>query len=204
MIFETLIFTGMNSFCDSRFGGFASEKKTLEKEVQVYINSQLAKSYEYLLLATYFNSYQTNRPGFQKLYQGLSDRSFDDSIELIKQITRRGGEINFNTKHKSDASVESTKTLEVTELNSLAIALDNEKQLSRGAMHVHQIAAHSHKDQSRADPEMTQYMEEKFLSSQASTVRKLSGYANDLAKLMNNGPDASLSIYLFDEYLQKQ
>lgn len=153
-----------------------------------------------MLLATHFNSYQKNRPGFQKLYQGLSDRSFDDTIDLIKQITRRGGIVDFNTKHESPASVKQQQTLlEVEELHSLAIALDNEKQLSNGAIHVHSIAAHG----AKRDPEMTQFLEEKFLTTQAKTVRKLSGYANDLAKLMNN-PDPSLAVYLFDEYLQKQ
>lgn len=151
-------------------------------------------------MATHFNSYQKNRPGFQKLYQGLSDRSFDDTINLIKHITRRGGRVDFNTRHESPASVsKKSLALEVDELHSLAMALDNEKQLSTGAIHVHTRASHA----TERDPEIAQYLEEKFLSSQAETVRKLSGYANDLSKLMNQ-PDPSLAVYLFDEYLQKQ
>lgn len=160
----------------------------------------MTKSYEYLLLATYFNSYQKNRPGFQKLYQGLSDRSFDDTIDLIKKLTSRGGKVNFNTVHESPASVSKVRMqLEVDELHSLAMALDNEKQLTNGAIHVHTRALHS----GERDPEITQYLEEKFLTKQSETVRKLSGYVNDLSKLMNV-PDPSLSVYLFDEYLQKQ
>ncbi|KRG00032.1 uncharacterized protein Dwil_GK14130, isoform B [Drosophila willistoni] len=185
-----------NSICNARFAGIDQ----IEPEVQAYINSQLTKSYEYLLLATHFNSYQKNRPGFQKLYQGLSDRSFDDTIALIKQITRRGGIVDFNTRHESAASVSTQRqTLEVDELQSLALALDNEKQLATGATHVHTRASHSQQH----DPELAHYIEENFLGKQADTVRKLSGYANDLAKLMKV-PDPSLSVYLFDEYLQKQ
>ncbi|KAI8045121.1 ferritin heavy chain isoform X2 [Drosophila gunungcola] len=187
-----------NSICNARFAGIDH----VEPEVQAYINSQLTKSYDYLLLATHFNSYQKNRPGFQKLYQGLSDRSFDDSIALIKQVTRRGGVVDFNTRHESPASVSTKRnTLEVDELHSLALALDNEKQLASGATHVHSRATHA-TDADR-DPELAHYIEENFLGKQAETVRKLSGYANDLAKLMKV-PDPSLSVYLFDEYLQKQ
>ncbi|KAH8268569.1 hypothetical protein KR026_009315 [Drosophila bipectinata] len=185
-----------NSICNARFAGIDH----IEPEVQAYINSQLTKSYDYLLLATHFNSYQKNRPGFQKLYQGLSDRSFDDTIALIKQITRRGGIVDFNTRHESPASVSTQRsTLEVDELHSLALALDNEKQLAAGATHVHTRATHA----TERDPELAHYIEENFLGKQAETVRKLSGYANDLAKLMKV-PDPSLSVYLFDEYLQKQ
>uniref|UniRef100_D3TRQ2 Ferritin n=2 Tax=Glossina TaxID=44049 RepID=D3TRQ2_GLOMM len=183
------------SICNARYGGISH----VEPELQAYINSHLTKSYEYLLLATHFNSYQKNRPGFQKLYQSLSDRSFDDTIDMIKQLTRRGGKADFNTRHESPASVTTQQQrLEVDELHSLAMALDNEKQLTTGAFHVHTQSLHAARD-----PETAQYIEEKFLGSQAETIRKLSGYANDLAKLMNQ-PDPSLAIYLFDEYLQKQ
>lgn len=184
------------SICNSRYGGIDH----IEPEVQAYINSHLTKSYEYLLLATHFNSYQKNRPGFQKLYQGLSDRSFDDTIGMIKHLALRGGKVNFNTVHESPASIGKQRLqLEVDELHSLAMALDTEKQLSNGAIHVHTRSLHA----TERDPEMAQYIEEKFLTKQAESVRKLSGYANDLSKLMNQ-QDPSLSVYLFDEYLQKQ
>lgn len=172
--------------------------------MQAYINAHLSKSYEYLLLATYFNSYQKNRPGFRKLYQDLSDRSFDDTIELIKQLSRRGGKADFNVVHENPNTISKERLqLEVDELHSLAMALDNEKQLSNGAIHVHTRSLHGAEHGAERDPEIAQYIEEKFLGKQAQTVRKLSGYANDLAKMMNQ-PDPSLAVYLFDEYLQKQ
>lgn len=189
------MFSG-SAICNARYGGIDH----IEPEIQAYINSQLTKSYEYLLLATHFNSYQKNRPGFQKLYQHLSDRAYEHAVELIKQLTRRGGKNNLNVVHESPASlVKQHLSLEVDELHSLAMALDNEKQLSNGAIHVHTRALHA----SQRDPETAQYFEEKFLGNQAEVVRKLSGYANDLSKLMNQ-KDPSLAVYLFDEYLSKQ
>lgn len=127
VIFIICFFPVANSICNARFAGIDH----IEPEIQSYINANLAKSYDYLLLATHFNSYQKNRPGFQKLYQGLSDRSFEDSIALIKQVTRRGGIVDFNTRHESSGSVSTKRgTLEVDELHSLALALDTEKQLA--------------------------------------------------------------------------
>jgi len=181
--------------CNSRYGGI----EHVEPELQAYINDELTKSYEYLLLATHFNSYQKNRPGFQKLYQELSDRSFDNTIDLIKQVTRRGGVVDFNYK---TSDVHAThETFDVDELHSLALALDNEKHLARRAINVHLHALNS--NLANHDPEVAHYMEEKFLPKQAETVRKLSGYTNDLAKIMN-GNEPSLGVYMFDEYLQKQ
>lgn len=182
--------------CNARYGGI----NNIEPEIQAYINSQLTKSYEYLLMATNFNSYQRNRPGFEKLYRSLSDRSFDATIVLIKQLARRGGKVDFNTRHDSPASVSKQQLkMELDELHSLAVALDNEKQLANGAIHVHTRATHT----SERDPEVAHFFEEKFLGDQAETVRQLAGYVNDLSRLMYQD-DPSLAVYLFDEDLLKQ
>jgi hypothetical protein len=37
----------------------------------------------------------------------------------------------------------------------------------------------------------------------ADNVRKLAGYTNDLKKLLDKNNEPSLSLFLFDEYLQK-
>nr|XP_032289419.1 soma ferritin isoform X1 [Drosophila virilis] len=185
------------SNCNARYAAIGH----LEPKLQDYIQLQLKKSYEYLLLATHFNSYQMNRPGFQKLYQGLSDRSFDDTIELIKQVTRRGGSVDFSKAH--DKGVAHPPEVHLNELESLARALDNEKELTNGAIHVHTSATHGTTQNREHDPEMAHYLQENFLSKQAESVRKLSGYANDLSKLVTVR-EPSLSVYLFDEYLQKQ
>jgi hypothetical protein len=38
---------------------------------------------------------------------------------------------------------------------------------------------------------------------QAEEVRKLAGYTSDLKRLLSVNKQASLSLFLFDEYLQK-
>ncbi|KAH8359798.1 hypothetical protein KR093_008898, partial [Drosophila rubida] len=184
------------SSCNARYAAIDH----LEGKLQNYIQLQLKKSYEYLLLATHFNSYQMNRPGFQKLYQGLSDRAFDDTIALIRQVTRRGGSVDFSKAHTQGAA--EVPEVHLNELESLARALDIEKELTNGAIHVHTSATHSSTDNREHDPEMAHYIQENFLGKQAQSVRTLSGFANDLSKLSTQEP--ALSTYLFDEYLQKQ
>lgn len=52
--------------------------------------------------------------------------------------------------------------------------------------------------------QIAHYLEEEFIEDQASTVRQFSGYTNDLRQLIKDSVDTSLSVFLFDEYLQKQ
>ena len=186
--------------CNSLHGGF----KHAERDMQSYVNSQLATSYDYLLLSTHFNSYQKHRPGFEKLFKELSDKAWDNAVNLIKKITQRGGVTNLNEKHEIPSTISRGKqpSLEVDELHSLALALDSEKKLAGDAQRIHRRISRLDKEE-HYDPEVSHFIEEKFLEEQASTIRKLSGYANDLAKLVSV-PDPSLSVYLFDEYLQKQ
>jgi len=185
--------------CNAVMSGF----ERAHSDLQAYVNSQLTTSYDYLLLSTHFNSYQKNRPGFEKLFNGLSDKAWDRAVDLIKHITKRGGVANFNQRNEIPSTVgQQQRKLEVDELHALALALDSEKKLSLDAHHLHRRVSHIDHHE-HYDPEITQYLEEKFLEDQADTIRKLSGYTNDLSKLVKVS-DPSLSLYLFDEYLAKQ
>ena len=87
------------------------------------------------------------------------------------------------------------RVLDLTELHSLAKALDTTKQLAQEALRLHSLAI-KHQDSAAAH-----YIEEKFMEPQTETIRTLAGYAHDLRGLLNN--DAPLALFLFDEYLQK-
>lgn len=50
---------------------------------------------------------------------------------------------------------------------------------------------------------MSSYLEEHFLHRHADNVRMLAGHANDLKRLLSENKQANLSLFLFDEYLQK-
>lgn len=89
--------------------------------------------------------------------------------------------------------------MELTELNSLAKALDSEKQLANEALRIHAQVQHHTKMQ---DADIANYIEEHFTESLSERVRDLAGHSNDLKKLLDER-DPSVSVFLFDEYLKK-
>jgi len=55
----------------------------------------------------------------------------------------------------------------------------------------------------KCSSQVSSYLEEHFLHRHADSVRQLSGHANDLKRLLSENKQASLALFLFDEYLQK-
>jgi len=203
--------TGHFGDCNAQYGAISH----IEHSLQHYANQQLSASYDYLLLSTFYNTYQRDRPGFSKLFRSLSDEAFENSIKMIKHVAKRGGVRTFRmhqeVKRGRAPVVDETKTLDFDELPALAKALDIEKELSKKAMELHaHVSVHNNLATKTVtyDPEISHFIEEELLEKQASTIRKLSGYANDLHKIVDRNAagvsSTALGVYLFDEYLQKQ
>ncbi|XP_043251786.1 uncharacterized protein LOC122397036 isoform X2 [Colletes gigas] len=138
------------------------------------------------------------REGFKKLYRKHSDKTWEDAIDLMKYIAKRGGRMNFNQLPRFTKSAKESRVLELNEINSLARALDTEKQLAEEAMRIH-AQAHPH---NKHDASVAHYIEEQFFESQTGHVRDLAGYTNDLKNLLTER-DPSVSVFLFDEILKK-
>ncbi|XP_050302167.1 soma ferritin [Anthonomus grandis grandis] len=182
------------SKCDSKYGAIDN----LQHDLQRFTNNLLFRSFDFLLLSTHYGNYIKNRPGFEKLFRGLSDDLWQDGIDTIKYITKRGGQMNFNN---IPAEIQQSQgPLELYELHALGKALDVEKQLAKEAFEIHKTA--SGKTHEHHDPEVAHHLEEKFMEKHRDTIRTLAGHTRDLSSMLD-GPDASLSLYLFDEYLQK-
>ncbi|KAJ2938681.1 hypothetical protein O0L34_g12008 [Tuta absoluta] len=186
--------------CNALYGEYT--RNNVAGELQAYANLHLERSYQYLLTSAYFNNYQTNRAGFGKLFRKLSDESWQKTIELIKHITMRGDVMDFARRSPHDAA-DRNFTVELNELESLAKALDTQKEIAERAFHIHKEATKN--SEKLHDPEITHYLEEEFIEGHAKTIRNLAGHTTDLKKFItaNNGQDLSLALYLFDEYLQK-
>ncbi|KAK1117062.1 hypothetical protein K0M31_016988 [Melipona bicolor] len=181
------------SNCNAKYG---YTKKHHLVDLQSYANANIGISFEFLLMSSYFGNYEDQREGFKKLYRKFSDEMWEDAINTIKYITKRGGTMNFN---ESPSFVKPTNVLELNELNSLAKALDRQKQLANEALRIHSTFTQINKED---DAALAHYIEEKFLEPQADRVRDLAGYTNDLKNLLTDD-DPSVSIFLFDEYLKK-
>lgn len=184
--------------CDARYGAIDAILPDLQK----YANTHITRSFEYLMMSTHFANFQKNRVGFEKVLRELSDSTWNDAFELIKYIGKRGGRMNFSVRKEDNANgVDDRGKYELYELESLAKALDLEKQLAKDAHNIHREATRNRNDYH--DPEISSFLENHFVHRHADTIRKLSGYASDLSNLLK-GPDSSLALFLFDEYLQKQ
>nr|AIL26079.1 ferritin 2 [Monochamus alternatus] len=184
----------VTTHCTAKYGAIDQ----IEPRLQKYVNNHFTRSFEYLLMSTHFANYNKNRPGFEKLFRGLSDDTWEDGIELIQYITKRGGKMNFNVLSDFD---ERSPDFELYEYYSIAKALDTHKELALEAYTLHKEAA---KENSKFhDPEISSYIEHEFMHKHRDIIRKLAGYTTDLNNILN-GTDSSLSLYLFDEYLQKQ
>lgn len=178
--------------CDAKYGGF----ETLLADLQAFANAQIETSFEYLLMSTHFENFEANRPGFAGLYRKLSDRSWDNAIDILKFIVKRGGKMNFNQPPRIKRNTKD-RLLELTELPSLARALDSEKKLAEEALRIHTQSQHHAKH----DGSVAHYMEEKFFGPQADIVKELAGYTADMKSLVSDR-DASISVFFFDDYLK--
>ncbi|XP_028138873.2 uncharacterized protein LOC114333216 isoform X2 [Diabrotica virgifera virgifera] len=184
--------------CNAKFGGIDSAQSDLQK----FVNHNFIRSFEYLLLATNFDNYQRNRKGFEKLFRGLSDKKWNDGIEFIKYLTARGGEVDFNEISDGVKKEEAQPvSFDLNELTAVSKALDLEKKYVHDAFSIHLGAARSNKQ--FYDPELTDYLEKEVVHEQREIIRKLAGYSTDLSGLLD-GPDSSLALFMFDDYLQKQ
>ncbi|MCQ9140765.1 hypothetical protein MZE11_19565, partial [Bacillus amyloliquefaciens] len=117
-------------------------------------------------------------------------------------VTLRGGSMDFRARSVQEGEGKNS-TIELQELEALAHALDVEKELAERAFYIHQEATrNNHKTH---DAEIAQYLEEEFIEDHAKTVRNLAGHTADLKQFVtkDEGRDISVSLYLFDEYLQK-
>lgn len=140
--------------CNANYSGFAHNVQFL----QSYANSHIQKSFDYLLLSAYFGTHVKNRPGFEKQFRALSDTAWNHGIGLIKHITKRGGAHDFDSKTNSAFDGQKERTLELDELNALALALDTEKTLAAEAHSLHERYSHAN-HKAHYDPEVcTQHL----------------------------------------------
>lgn len=179
-----------------------STKIDVYDEFIKYSNEYLTRSYEYFFLAAQFGTYTKDRPGFEKLLHGLSDSAWNKGIEMIKEMAKRG----LGHKFIMDKDVENVmSSANVTELAAIAKAAEIEKNLLIKANDIHRH--HSHASLTAApscgyDGSLAHYIAEEIMEEKTETVRKLTGYANQLKRLFKQDPKLyPLSVFMFDQHL---
>jgi hypothetical protein len=167
-----------------------------------HANEYLARSYEYFFLAAQFGTYAKDRPGFEKLLHGFSDSAWNRGIDMIKEMAKRGVKHHYGM----NADVANLKTsANVTELAALAKAAEIEKGLLIRANDIHRH--HSHASLTAApscgyDGSLAHYIAEEIMEEKTETVRKMTGYTNQLKRLFKQDPKLyALSLFMFDQHL---
>jgi len=190
------------STCNSSYSGVASVKSDL----QHYAATHLEQNFQYLLMSAYFGNYEANREGFAKLYRKLADDTWEDSIDLIKYMAKRGFNMDYRLTPRKKVKVNAYK---MNELQSLGFALDMQKLVAEQAHEIHsEVTVRKNKYH---DAETINFIEKEFVSKHADTIRDLAGHFNDLQQMITKPKnlqsgaifDPSLAIYLFDEHLKK-
>lgn len=72
------------------------------------MHSCITNMYFVILLfqqSTHFKNYETQREGLGNLYKKYSDKTWEDAIELIKYVTKRGGSMDFTYKKENPIQV---------------------------------------------------------------------------------------------------
>uniref|UniRef100_A0A2M3ZZA1 Ferritin n=1 Tax=Anopheles triannulatus TaxID=58253 RepID=A0A2M3ZZA1_9DIPT len=206
--------------CNPNYSSFLTHAgKTVENDLRKYTSQLVDKSYRFLILSSAFNKYSLDRPGFEKLYRKISDKAWEDAIDLIKYQSRRGSFGHLVNPKSDQPSSDQAKilsrpenystVLDVNELSSLQFALEYEKALAQEAHAIHRKVSHAaHKtsggDFYHYDPDAAHYLDEKIIEYQSGTVRDLAGYIHNLKHFSRNSQGASdLGVHLFDEFLSK-
>lgn len=180
--------------CNTKYSAVENVKSDLQR----YTATHIDQNFKYLLMSAYFNNYEANRDGFSKLYRKLADDAWEDALDLIKYMAKRGFNMDYSLSPSKKVAIDSFK---MNELASLAKALDMNKHLAEEAHRIHsEVAIHRNEYH---DAETINFLESEFVSKHASSIRDLAGHANDLHQLIAGNKDPSLAIYMFDEYLKK-
>lgn len=170
-------------------------------------NDNLIRSWEYLFLSAQFGTHVKQRLGFEKILHGLADEGWNKGFEMIKEASKRGFTHKFGPSNEESNLIKTVG--DVAELPALAKAVDIEKNLLNRANNVHlnhQHAAHKN-DASKYgtyDASLAHYLEEEIIEKKTENIRHLVGHVNDLKNIFSKGEEIySMSLYLFDQYLQK-
>nr|XP_012223730.1 PREDICTED: uncharacterized protein LOC105672991 [Linepithema humile] len=190
--------------CNAKYGNIDE----LQEKVQEYINANIQKSFNFLLMSTYFGNFFESRDGLKGLYRKISDKSWQEAIELSKYLAHRGSMIKLTVNPHNQ--VDDSK-YELNEVASLAKALEHQKELADKALNLHDKALHSHRlndkntentiPQRVNDAGLAHYIVEHFVEPLTESIRQLAGYTNDLKRMLA-ADSYPVSVYLFDEYIK--
>lgn len=180
----------------------------IDEELRIFTSKMVDKSFKFLFMSSSFNKHDMDRPGFKKLYRKISDKAWEDALDLVKYQNRRGSERGYLGDEKVNDKLFSNM-LDASELLSLKTALDFEKTMAKNAHNIHKKVSHDHHIHGATtksinyDPDVAHYLDEKIINYQSGVIRDLAGYVQTLKNFDNDKTAGDLGVHIFDEYLDK-
>nr|AEN71564.1 ferritin 3 [Argopecten irradians]AEN83774.1 ferritin [Argopecten irradians] len=153
-----------------------------EASINKQINLELYASYIYQSMAFFFDRDDIALPGFSKFFKKSSDEEREHAEKLMKYQNKRGGRIVLQNIAKPDRDEWGSG------LEAMQTALSLEKNVNQSLLDLHGLA------NSHGDPQLSDFVEETFLTEQVEAIKQLSDY---IAQLKRVGP--GLGEYQFDK-----
>jgi len=178
---------------------------SLNGDTQNLIQEHIRLSTEYLLMASHFNEWSINRPGFHNYFLKLSDEKWQQGIDLLKYSITRGGEItpDFNVAVPSGRG----SLYKMYELPALAKALDMEKRLTTDSLSLahratlHTTTTHANKtvtNNQDNDGAFSYYLNADVTQNKVPRMKDLSNHINTLGIAMKSVNDPAFVLYIYD------
>jgi len=192
-----------NNQCEFDCSSLILESDTHYNDFKKFTNDHLIRSFEYLFLSAQFGTHMKDRPGFEKVLHGLADGAWNKGLEMIKESSKRGVAHSFTRANIADVKAHG----DMNEVQALAKAVEIEKKLLISANDIHRHHSHASSNDANSKPydaALAHYLQEEIIEEKTETVRTLVGHVNDLKNIFKREPRSfPLSLYLFDQFLQK-
>lgn len=151
-----------------------------ESVVNKQINLEYWASYQYDLMASYFDRSTVGLKNISTFFKKSSDEEREHAHKLIEYQNKRGGIVKFydiencnldylKKKDKNDA------------LLSFEKALEMEQIVYKSLLNVHDVA------NKHNDPQFADFIEGEYLEEQVSALNEISKYVTQLKRIGENG-----------------
>jgi len=211
--------------CTAGFGAFSeANKEEFASDIQDLVQNYLEISMKYLELANYFNEWNVNRKGFHSYYSKLSDEAWEDAVTIMQHMIKRGGSLKkkfefkkrfqFQDKTRVEAPFVATQLSNLSELSSLSMALEWQKEVVKKTLDVlkrHQprsdetgaTSGNTNTYAVHSDPEFTHFLAQQLSERQVLKVKHLANYVNSLSGALSSTSNTGVVLHLFDSQVLK-
>ncbi|KAI9498374.1 ferritin-like superfamily [Zychaea mexicana] len=156
-----------------------------EEAINQQINTELQASQVYLSMSAWAQHTSVALPGLEKYFRESAQEERDHAQTLIDYCNMRGGKVILRALQAPETDWKSAK-------NAIESALQLEKDVNKSLLNLHKIADGNN------DPQMCDFLENKYLSEQVQAIKKLADMVTQLTRV-----GEGLGVYLWDQHLYR-